>query len=114
MSRAPFLAVLIGAAACYGPTSSARAIRGPDGDWWWSIRCRKSVENCWDEASLQCPSGYVVAGQDSQTGAVVVSGTRYSSSGAWTNASVVPTYRGNMLVKCTQGAAPPETVTSTH
>jgi hypothetical protein len=92
----PALAFCLALCSC-GATSEQ--IRGPDGHLWWSISCRRSQENCLEEAGDLCPKGYVVA--DSSGG---ITGAVAYTSGGFT--SVHGRYRGSMLVRCKSHSDP--------
>jgi hypothetical protein len=80
-------------AAC-GATSER--IRGPDGQVWVSIQCRRSQANCYAEAGEQCPYGYVAGAETGHTGQFTsVNVSQYGGSGY-----SVPTYNGTLMVRC--------------
>lgn len=58
----------------------------------FAIECKRSRSNCYEKAAEVCPNGFDVMDGDSHSSAVIVKGT-YSSS-------VVPVYRGELLVRC--------------
>ena len=82
MRFAPILALLTACAS-----SSNYLGRGM-----YSIECRRSQGNCYEEAARVCPGGFDVMDGSGRQGAVVQS---------WGNtATVTPTYNGEMLVRC--------------
>lgn len=85
------LAILL---ACAGSQSSR--VIGPDGKVWISITCRRSQNNCWEEASEQCPRGYDIGDANGQDGTVYVS--NYNRYGGTT--IPVHTYRGSLMIHC--------------
>jgi len=60
----------------------------PDGSYGWYIECPRSQVACMEEAALHCPVGYEVIDRGGQPGFVMSGRT------------AVPTYRGNLTVKC--------------
>ena len=82
--RALSLAALVLVTDGCGGASSTQ-VRGPDGrDDWYTIKCRRSQGNCFEEAGEVCPNGYHVADQQGHVGAYVyanqgnvVGGTRF-------------------------------------
>lgn len=99
MTKALALGVLL-LTAC-GPHISSRAIRGPDGQTWYAIRCGGDPTVCYERAGEACPGGYDVADQSSQAG------TNVANFGG--SIFVRPTFAGQMLVKCHGVAAPSAT-----
>ena len=82
--------VMLAFGGCGG---SSDQIRGPDGTMnWYSIECKRSQANCYEEAGEVCPNGYDVADQGGQSGTYV----QANQNGA----TAIPIYRGHMLIKC--------------
>jgi hypothetical protein len=76
-------------AAC--STTTAKHVRGPDGrDDWVVITCKGSEGNCFERAGQECTKGYDIGDKGGVTGEYqdVASGF------------TVPTYTGELLVKC--------------
>lgn len=69
-------------AGCAGSWSEPA---GPDT---WSVGCKRSRANCYEEAKAVCPSGFEILDGDSQSG--------YYVSGN----VIAPVYKGEMLVRC--------------
>lgn len=91
-----FIAMMMAMSVMAGCAASSQHFRGPDGSDWVSISCRRNQGNCYEEAGLTCPNGYQVQDQSGRQGAVAISSyNRYGGS-----TTVVPTYRGEMIVKC--------------
>jgi hypothetical protein len=80
---------------CY---AESRSVRGPDGERWHAIDCRRSQTNCYEKAGEVCPHGYDVADEGGHSGTVLVA----NQYGAY----AVPHYRGHMLIKCKRRGAP--------
>ena len=60
----------------------------------YAISCKRSQSNCWSEAAKVCPGGYDQldgAGHDG----VVMATNSYTGQ-----VTAVPTYKGEMLVRC--------------
>ena len=60
----------------------------------YAITCKRSQSNCWSEASRVCPGGYDTldgAGHD---------GTYLATNTYTGQVTAVPTYKGEMLVRC--------------
>ncbi|HEX8791631.1 MAG TPA: hypothetical protein VF765_11825 [Polyangiaceae bacterium] len=91
-----WLALVMPAVLTACPATSDR-VRGPDGDWWWSISCHRSQSECWEEASEDCPHGYITADETGHTGGAVAVTNTYGNTALTT---VHNTYRGEMLIKC--------------
>ncbi len=72
--------------------TSAKTIRGPDGEAWLAISCGRDQTLCYERAGMECPHGYEVAESDGYAGTALVA-NRY---GAYAG----PSYHGSMLVKC--------------
>jgi hypothetical protein len=94
MRRIAALFVMV-TAAC--EPASSEQIRGPDGTMhWYSVECRRSQSNCYEEAADRCPHGYEVADQGGHSGTSVS-----TNSNRWASTTVVtPTYNGHMLIRC--------------
>ena len=75
-----------------GCAADATPVRGPDGQTWLSITCRRSQTECYEKAGEECPNGYEVASNSggSSMHAFVAGGTLYAGR----------RYDGEMLVKC--------------
>ncbi len=102
--RTSALLVLISLGCSWLPACAATAthVRGPDGESdWYNIDCKHDQGACYAEAGDVCPLGYVTAYSQGHSGTVLVA--NIDASGG--NASAVPTYRGNMLIKCKTDAA---------
>ncbi len=84
--------------------SAATPVRGPDGDTWMSITCRKDQENCYERAGEECPTGYDVASESGRESGAVAMTQNYGNGFAMTN--VATKYRGNLLIKCKGSHAP--------
>jgi hypothetical protein len=92
---------------------STHAIRGPDGTSnWLQITCGEAAE-CYQRASITCPSGfsvydrdksttYVTSGTASTTGVAVDLGNGVAVGGARTqySSTSIPVDHGQLLVKC--------------
>jgi hypothetical protein len=79
---------VIGILLASGCGAGSHAVRGPDGSQHQAISCRRSIENCWEEAARVCERGYDIVDKDS-------------------NITMVPTANGpiavqkyNVLVRC--------------
>ncbi len=65
------------------------------GNGQWSVECRRSRGNCYEEAAYVCPHGFDVIDADDQRGAFI------TSNGD--TATVMPTYKGQLLIRCRGG-----------
>lgn len=92
--RAVALATLVGLAAGCGASSSQ--VKGPDGQEWYAVKCRRSQSNCYEEAGEVCPNGYAVGDATQRQGAAV-----YASGGTLVGGT---TFTGEMLIRCTHGS----------
>lgn len=82
------LVLVLALAGC----TSARTIRGPDGEAWLAISCTKSQTYCWERAGMECPHGYDVADEQGHGGTMLVANR--------TSAYAAPTFTGELLVRC--------------
>jgi hypothetical protein len=106
----------------------AEPVRGPDGDAnWWTIHCRHDKGRCYAMAAEKCPTGYAVADSSERHGAVSFSSTQGTVNGTantygsttyvhgtyqgTSNVTTVPTFRGEMLIKCATPEAEEPTAT---
>lgn len=73
--------------------SSARPIRGPDGQpGWLAISCRRDSSYCLEQAGVSCPRGYDVVDSSGSSGVIVSKiGDSYIAT---------PVFNGQMTVKC--------------
>jgi len=104
--RAPvvFALCFLGVAAC--EASAATPVRGPDGEvGWYSITCRRDQGNCYSQAGEVCPHGYVTADASGHAGTAIVAHVNPYGGYAY----AVPTYRGQMLIKCKSRSEDDET-----
>ena len=96
----PGLAGLLAIACVVGCSyASAKPVSGPDGErGWFAISCKKDPGNCEEKARDVCPAGYDIMDASGHHGVAAVAD---DSDGEGT---VVPTYRGHMLIKCKRSA----------
>lgn len=90
--------------ACAG-SSSTRIGRDT-----YSVECKRKRGNCYEEAARRCPHGFDVLDGSDHRGAVVVA-NQYSPNTA--TATVIPTYDGELLIRCQAPAPPPVAVAPT-
>ena len=95
----------LSSAACV--IADAQPVKGPDGDRWWAITCNRDQTVCIEKAGEVCPKGYVIGTSGGQVGMMAM--TTVNGTAAITTA--VPTYSGNLLVKCKAGEDPDEVQT---
>lgn len=88
------LAHLLGLSLLVVSCVTSRDVMAPDGSLAHYIECPRSQDRCMDEAAELCPRGYDVIGSGGQHGALVQANAQTGI------ATVTPTYRGNMTVKC--------------
>ena len=62
----------------------------------YSIECRRSVGNCYEEAATVCPDGFDVENASDQSGAYAHTNTFNGT----TTTTVTPVVRASMLVRC--------------
>ncbi len=87
--RTALLAIPLLFASC---GSSSYAVQGPDGTEHQAVSCRRSIENCWEQAAALCPGGYDVVDKDSDFGVVPTAN------------GPVGTQKHSMMIKCRGGA----------
>jgi len=96
------LVVVAALLACAGASHEAV---GPDT---YSIDCKRSASNCYEEAGDVCPNGFDVLDAQGQRGAVAFTNSTANAYGSANGATaygsstttLVPTYKGSMLVRC--------------
>jgi hypothetical protein len=93
MGKRAFLGLLLVVSVLLACAGSSHEAVGPDT---YAIDCKRSPSNCYEEAGQACPDGFDVLDSQGQHGAVAIANTY----GSTTNATVVPTYKGSMLVRC--------------
>lgn len=85
-------AIMLGLVTCFLTAcgSSSHAIQSPDGNHGQtqSISCRRTIENCWEEAASTCPRGYDVLDRGSDFKMIP------------TAIGPVATQKHSMLVRC--------------
>jgi hypothetical protein len=101
-----------GFALIIGCGATVTHVRGPDGQDWIMIGCKRSEANCYEAAGEECPHGYFVGDRRRAYGTFAVqhesggfSGSVNGDSfnGGYSSTAVgmaVPVYQGEMLIKC--------------
>ena len=80
------IVVLLLLSGCASATSAQIAPRT------YSVECRRSQANCYEEAARCCPHGFDVLDSAGRSKFIVVNNTNSST--------VIPKYRGELLVRC--------------
>lgn len=86
--RAFFVAAALTLLACAGASHELVA------PGTYSIECKRKQSNCWKEAAEVCPNGYDQIDGSQRSGTYLATNTQ---TGAVT---AIPTFNGEMLVKC--------------
>lgn len=86
--RAFIVAATLAASSCAGASHELVA------PGTYSIECKRSQSNCWREAARVCPGGYDQLDGSGHDGMVMSTNT-YTGQ-----VTAVPTYKGEMLVRC--------------
>ena len=82
------LIAILTAVSAVGCASSSKSFRGPNGEISHSITCRRTISNCYEEASRLCSQGYSMTDRTDESGIVPING------------SFVTAIRYHMMVTC--------------
>jgi hypothetical protein len=64
----------------------------------YSVECRRSQANCYEEAARCCPQGFDVLDSAGRSKLMVLTNTNtYTGT---SSSTVIPNYRGELLVRC--------------
>jgi len=63
----------------------------------YSVTCHRSQDDCWEEASRVCPTGFALVDRTNPSSITYVQG-----SAGFQMASTMPTGDGSMLIECKQ------------
>jgi hypothetical protein len=90
------LGVCLGALLACAGASSTRVGRDT-----FTIECKRSRANCYEEAAAVCPNGFEVLDGVERSGTYATANT----VGNTTTVTAVPIYKGEMLVRCESRSA---------